>query len=884
MRPRTLLLAGAALFCAENAAAAAAQPTTPPEQNPSGAQSPPAASQSAPASNETTATAPQPAVASQPASQTPAPDITDDFGDQSDAAPIVVTGSKPRASAIGDIPPEQTLDSRDIQATGATSIDELLTALAPQIGSTQGRGGERPVLLLNGQRISGFQELRDIPTEAIERVDILPEEVALKYGYSADQKVVNIVLRRFFRSTTASATGQVATEGGYASETDDVTRLMIGRNGRTSITLHAQGNGMLTEAQRNITLQQPPNTGDSTDQQQELNARSLIGSKRDVRAAAVVNRTILGDVAATVNTELEHNEGKSLFGISDFDASVLQRNTTTDTAHVAAVLNWGTNWRWSSTENADYSQNISDSDSRNSLLHDRGSSIQESAGADLTAHGNLFALPGGELGTTARVAASTLHMKSSRTGPDLGDNSHSLNRTAGTASVNFDAPVSHRGGAFSALGNLTFNANAQVQQLSDFGTLTKVGAGLNWSPLERLEFIGSWNREEGPPTVDQLGDPLLSTPETRIFDFVTGQTVLATVITGGNPALLSDRRNVLKLSGNWQPFEKIDLKLRAEYTHQHIAHPISDLPGPTPAIEAAFPGRFVYGQVCDSDGNCHQQLISADLRPVNYDSSRRDQLTIGFDFTHHLKSAPPSAATIAAFRQRMAAAGTPLPQQGGGSQQQSDSQARGSTSQGGRGGGGYRGGGRGGGFFGGRNGGRVMFTLTDTITFLDKVAIRPGLNLDYLHGDAIGQNGGQPRHDVQARANYFNNGLGAMLTANWRSGTEVNTATGDNLHFSPYSTFDLRLFDNLGQQPDLVIKHPWLRGASVRFEISNIFDSKPNVRNAMGEVPFSYQPNLLEPLGRTISITFRKLFLPSPSWFRQQYQRERQQQGGSTGS
>ena len=30
-----------------------------------------------------------------------------------------------------------------------------------------GRGGERPVLLLNGQRISGFRELRDIPTEAI---------------------------------------------------------------------------------------------------------------------------------------------------------------------------------------------------------------------------------------------------------------------------------------------------------------------------------------------------------------------------------------------------------------------------------------------------------------------------------------------------------------------------------------------------------------------------------------------------------------------------------------------------------------------------------------------------------------------------------------------
>jgi hypothetical protein len=50
------------------------------------------------------------------------------------------------------------------------------------------------------------------------------------------------------------------------------------------------------------------------------------------------------------------------------------------------------------------------------------------------------------------------------------------------------------------------------------------------------------------------------------------------------------------------------------------------------------------------------------------------------------------------------------------------------------------------------------------------------------------------------------------------------------------------------------------------------------VRDAAGNVPLSYQPDLLDPLGRTIMISFRKLFLPSPGWFRQQVQRERQQQ------
>ena len=134
---------------------------------------------------------------------------------------IVVVGQKPRGSVVGDIPAENVLTSRDVRATGATSISELLDAIAPQTGSARGRGGGRPILLLNGQRISGFREMRDLPPEAIERMEILPEEVALKYGYAADQRVVNIVLRRRFNSTNVEAGGRIATDGGYASARGD---------------------------------------------------------------------------------------------------------------------------------------------------------------------------------------------------------------------------------------------------------------------------------------------------------------------------------------------------------------------------------------------------------------------------------------------------------------------------------------------------------------------------------------------------------------------------------------------------------------------------------------------------------------------------------------
>jgi hypothetical protein len=70
------------------------------------------------------------------------------------------------------------------------------------------------VLLVNGRRISGFQEIQGIPTEAIERTDILPEEVALTYGYRADQRVVNFVLKLQFPLARPRPSGRGPTQGG----------------------------------------------------------------------------------------------------------------------------------------------------------------------------------------------------------------------------------------------------------------------------------------------------------------------------------------------------------------------------------------------------------------------------------------------------------------------------------------------------------------------------------------------------------------------------------------------------------------------------------------------------------------------------------------------
>jgi hypothetical protein len=785
----------------------------------------------------------------------------DEFGDE--GSEIVVTGVR-RGSVVGDIPPENVLNSRDVRATGATSIDELLEALAPQIGSARGRGGERPIMLLNGQRISSFREIRDIPTEAIERLEILPEEVALKYGYAADQRVVNIVLRERFRSTAARLDGRTSTEGGYLGGTGDLTKLLIQKNGRTTINVHAEGNSPLTEDERDVRLDDPTAPDDRA-------ARTLVSEKKDLRGSATINRTILTNIGATLNAELEHTEGRSLFGLSNFALDPLVRNTSTDSAHVGFTLNTDKGkWHFSSTGNGDLDRSVTKSDQKDEGGRDRAESTSTSADVDLTANGPLFAVPAGDASATFRVGGRTSDFDSEdRTAGVFSKND--LSRTVGLASANFDLPISRRNRDFSALGNLTLNANAELDQLSDFGTLTTIGAGLNWSPVDRLNFIASWTREEGAPSMQQLGNPLVETPETRVFDFTTGQTVEVTAISGGNPDLLADRRNVLKIGGNWKPMEETDLRLRAEYVHSRLENPVSTFPGITEEIEEAFPERFVR----DASG----QLVSVDFRPVNYDEARKDTIRWGFDFSKPLKSARPSQAVIDRLRAQRGAqpgqagtGGQGAPPPGPDGTPRADGAG---PPPSGPGGGGFGpGGGFGGGRFGGnRQGGRLQFSLTHTWNLVDEVTIRQGVpKLDYLHGDAAGSTGGTSRHLIEAQGGYYNNGLGARISANWRSGTHVDSSDGNDLDFSPLATFDLRLFANLGERFDLVSKHPWLRGTSVRFEMDNILDSKPKVRDLAGGVPFNYQPDLLDPLGRTISVSIRKLFLPPRSFFRRQSQ------------
>ena len=167
----------------------------------------------------------------------------------------------------------------------------------------------------------------------------------------------------------------------------------------------------------------------------------------------------------------------------------------------------------------------------------------------------------------------------------------------------------------------------------------------------------------------------------------------------------------------------------------------------------------------------------------------------------------------------------------------------------------------------GRTGeGRFQFSLFHTWRFTDTILIREGVpELDLLNGSATGSSGGVSRHLVEARAAINKNGLGARATLNWQSGTDVLVNPGgaqssEDLHFSDLTTVNLRLWADLGQRFDLIRKAPWLRSTRVSFGVDNLFDQKLNVRSRGGDTPINYQPDLIDPVGRRVEVSIRKLF------------------------
>jgi len=889
-----------------------------------------------------TTPAPQTQPQTPPAITVPAAD-----DDVTDLGTVTSTGTRPRGAVNSDIPPDLTLSADQIQAYGAANISELLAYLEPVTRSSRGRADGQPVTLVNGRRVSGFQEIRSIPTEAIERVDIMPEEVALQYGYSADQRVVNFVLKANFRSLSGQVSLRGPTQGGRTTTDIEGTLFSIAGGSRWSLDVEHERSSPLFESERDIErksgatpydltgnvlgapfgTETSPGSGvlvtpvpgtpgaptladflaaSGAPRSGDLGSyRTLLAQGEQLSVRGSVKHDLNDTTAATVSVGLQNVTSRSFNGlpgvILDLDAAnafspfandvqvfryldapeSMARKSDTLTLNVGTVLDgFLGDWRWTLSGNYDrietdtvtgrgYSAtpfqtrldandatanpfgglNVTDF---TALPNDTANSVSQVLGAELVLNGKLYTLPAGGVTSTFKLGADTRSLDStSLRGGVTTDRSQSRDRVNGTAS--FDIPVSDRAkDVLPFLGDLSLNVNLGYEELSDFGGLPTLGASINWSPIEPLSFLFSYTDEQGAPSISQLNDPIITTANVPVFDFATGKTVFVSRIDGGNPGLNADNRHVFKAGVTFRPTMPTgDLRLSSTWTLSRTDDVLAAFPTITPELEAALPGRF--DRAAPLPGETVGELLSFDARALNFDRAERQDIRTGFNFSRPFGTPRPAAEGAGEGGPGARGPGGARP--GGGAMVFS-----------GPGGGGPRGPGGGGGRGGSRSQmqpGQGMFNLSvyHTWRLQDEIVIRDGLPvIDLLDGGATGSRGGSPRHEIQVQAGVFKDGMGAFMNANWRDSTRVNGGTtGTDLLFADQTTINLNMFVDLGARTSLVERWSWLKGSRLNLGVQNIFDSRPEVRASNGDLPLNYQPDYLDPQGRTISLTFRKI-------------------------
>ena len=153
---------------------------------------------------------------------------------------VEITGSSIKRIDAETALPIQIVSRQDIEKSGATTAEQLLSSISANTGFTQesasisdkpgssglsganlrGLGVSSTLVLLNGRRMASFAfggegtDLNSIPLAAIQRVEVLKDGASAVYGADAVGGVINFITRKDFKGVEISVSGLRTDEGG----------------------------------------------------------------------------------------------------------------------------------------------------------------------------------------------------------------------------------------------------------------------------------------------------------------------------------------------------------------------------------------------------------------------------------------------------------------------------------------------------------------------------------------------------------------------------------------------------------------------------------------------------------------------------------------------
>ncbi len=713
---------------------------------------------------------------------------------QADGRSIVVTGRDLRGAVLTDVPPLTEIDENQIAALAAASIGELLELLAGEAGS----GSNAPLVLVNGRRIASLASINAFPPEAVRRIEILPEELAQRYGFPGDRKVLNLILRERFGAVTAEARLGTATDGGRGTYRGDLGYARVAASRRWSVTTFVERRDRLTEGQRDI----PRSEG---------RFRTLLSQSERARIGASwameTNGGVSFDLAATLDSRTSRGRTGRI-GPPD-NPRALERSSRSRSASLSGSAS-GTigDWSWFGRAAVDHF------DDRSRFDRAAGAGIAEEtardrttlAEAELVLSGDLFSLPAGAI--YADIGLTAAYERTRGTSSLAGAGPVEAQRSTIGAEVGLGLPL--LGGRFDpGIGSLSGELRYGLSDPSDFGAVENLSAGFTWRPARPIRVRTIWSREEGAPAVSDLAAPFEIVPDVRVYDFVTGRTVDVERLEGGNPLLAPtlDRKFTASLSIN--PLFVPDLRFEASYRRSRGTDAVGPVGIASEEFAAAYPGRFLR----DAAG----RLLRIDARPVNFERRDRDSMSWSLNFSRTFLPTPTGDDTVDTVTRRFDRL---------------------------------------------RGGGALLLGISHTIALRDRLQTFAGSAvIDYLDGSAGANPRHRVRADASYRRSGLGGTLELQWESGSTVRDAVQAdGTRGSLRYPALGKVGLKAFVDLGERLPPEPRYRWAEGLRVSLELDNLFNERRRVSDASGDTPRALLPAYLDPEGRTVMLRIRKLF------------------------
>lgn len=508
------------------------------------------------------------------------------------------------------LPPEIELGQDEIDNLGAYDIGEVIARVAENLGYDR-----PPIIIVNGRQVLNARDFLGFPPDALVRVEALPPQAAATYGEDPSRRVVNIVLLPTFKSRDGLVRASRPTAGGRSSLSMDARQSEIVQNDTRQFGILITRDTSLRAEERSAYIRDHPGYEAAT-----------LRPATDAATANFSMTRALGDWSSSLgaNARTQTTRFTSMAGGQAVEIRQETSHLNLTGGLGGDVLGWATRFGLNGII-----LNIE----QDGPTQFRSRSL--SGVADFSANRAVIDLPAGPMRMSVsglysgsetstetepaktRLSAQTLDLRGSLTIP-LSQSASAPQQGAG---LNWGDAVLTVGGALAGL-------------TGDAGRGNTLNVGFSWSPLRTLGFTGQWSRSTDNPTSGMRIAPVYTGPPRTVFDFLTGESVEVSPILGGNPDLEAQTSQTLSIDATVGPFTRWNVQGRLGFNRARSTDGFGVVPELTPAVEAAFPERFIR----DVNG----RLVSIDQRMINIGSTLSETLTSGLNFSIPIQEGTPA--------------------------------------------------------------------------------------------------------------------------------------------------------------------------------------------------------------------------------------------------